>query len=57
MGASPDGITADGQAIIEGKCPSSDKTLKKYVNRDGSVPAKHIAHVQMLMHMSDKKLA
>ncbi len=55
MGASPDGITGDGQAVIEIKCPSSEKSLKRYMNKDGSVPAKHVAQVQMLMHMSGKK--
>ena len=55
MGASPDGITANGHAVVEIKCPASQKSLLRYVNGDGSVPAKHVAQLQMLMHMSEKK--
>lgn len=55
MGASPDGVTAAGQAIIEVKCPLSEKSHERYVKKDGGVPAKHVAQLQMLMHMSEKK--
>lgn len=57
LGASPDGITADGQAIVEIKCPYSEKSMRRYVNKDGSIAAKHVAQVQMLMHMSEIKIA
>lgn len=57
LGASPDGITADGQAVVEIKCPNSEKSMRRYVNKDGSIAAKHAAQVQMLMHMSEKQNA
>lgn len=31
--------------------------MRRYVNKDGSIAAKHVAHVQMHMHMSEKKNA
>ena len=55
MGASPDGVTEDGQSIVEVKCPTTPKNFQKYVKTDGSVAAKHLAQVQMLMHITCKK--
>ena len=56
MGASPDGITEDGECIVEVKCPTTlKKNFRKYIKEDGSVAAKHLAQVQMLMHVTCKK--
>lgn len=57
MGASPDGVTEDGQSIVEVKCPTTPQNFQKYVKTDGSVAAKHLAQVQMLMHITCKKEA
>ncbi|KAK3886035.1 hypothetical protein Pcinc_009811 [Petrolisthes cinctipes] len=57
MGASPDGITEDGQSIVEVKCPTTKKNFRKYVKNDGCVAAKHLAQVQMLMHIANRKQA
>lgn len=57
MGASPDGISEDGQSIVEVKCPTTQKNFRKYVKTDGSVTAKHVAQVQMLMHITCRKKA
>ncbi|KAK3891504.1 hypothetical protein Pcinc_004594 [Petrolisthes cinctipes] len=57
MGASPDGITEDGQSIVEVKCPTTQKNFRKYVKNDGCVAAKHLAQVQMLMHIANRKQA
>lgn len=55
LGASPDGITSDGMAVIEVKCPTSQKSFNRYIKKDGTPAAKHIAQLQMLMHMVRKQ--
>lgn len=57
LGASPDGITADGMAVIEVKCPTSEKSFTRYIKKDGTPAAKHVAQVQMLMHIAKKQKA
>lgn len=57
LGASPDGITKDDQCIVEVKCPTTQKNFCKYLKQDGSLTAKHMAQVQMLMHITCKKEA
>lgn len=57
MGASPDGITDDGQCVVEIKCPASAKSFQTYIKKDGTVSAKHLGQLQMLMHMTGKKQA
>lgn len=57
LGASPDGITSDGMSIVEVKCPTSEKSFRKYIKKDGTPAAKHLAQVQMLMHMAKKNTA
>lgn len=57
LGASPDGLTADGQAVVEVKCPASEKSFSRYIKRDGTVAARHQAQMQMLMHMSGRSSA
>ncbi|KAK3877365.1 hypothetical protein Pcinc_017920 [Petrolisthes cinctipes] len=57
LGASPDGITSDGMAIVEVKCPTSEKSFRRYIKKDGTPAAKQVAQVQMLMHMARKNTA
>lgn len=57
LGASPDGITSDGMAVIEVKCPTNEKSFKRYIKKDGTPAAKHVGQVQMLMHMARKTKA
>lgn len=57
LGASPDGITSDGMAIVEVKCPTNEKTFRRYIRKDGTPASKHLAQVQMLMHMARKNIA
>lgn len=55
FGASPDGLTDD--MVIEVKCPSSNKSMKAYVNTKGEITDKCNAQVQLQMHMSGRKKA
>lgn len=57
LGASPDGITTDGLAIVEVKCPTNEKSFRRYIKRDGTPAAKHLAQLQLLMHMARKNVA
>lgn len=57
LGASPDGLTADGQAVVEVKCPVSEKSFSRYINKNGTVAARYIAQLQMLMYMSGRNSA
>ena len=57
FGASPDGLTADGKAVIEVKCPSDEKALRRYITKSGTMAAKHRGQVQLLMHMTGRRKA
>ena len=57
FGASPDGLTRDGKAVVEVKCPSHAKHLRRYINEDLTMVQKHRAQVQLLMLMSGRDLA
>lgn len=47
VGASPDGVTAN--AVIEIKCPISNKTFKRYVNERNEVPKRYLAQINLQM--------
>lgn len=55
MGASPKGITDDGQYIVEVQYPTTLKIFLKYIKEDGSLAAKHLAQVHMLILITGKK--
>ena len=57
FGASPDGLTSDGRAVVEVKCPSSEKTLRRYIAEEQTMAKKHRAQVQLLMLMTRRDLA
>lgn len=52
MGASPDGLTQD--YVIEIKCPTSEKAMKKYVQGD-KITEKFKAQIQLQMHFTRKQ--
>lgn len=51
FGASPDGLTEE--AVIEIKCPTSDKTMQNYV-KEGVISKKFLGQIQLQMHMFKK---
>ena len=57
FGASPDGLTGDGKAVVEVKCPSHDKRMRQYIREDMTMAPKHRAQVQLLMLMTGRDLA
>lgn len=52
IGASPDGVS--NEAVVEIKCPSSEKTLKRYIKANNKITAKYAAQVQMQMMLFKK---
>ncbi|KAK9736906.1 YqaJ-like viral recombinase domain [Popillia japonica] len=52
LAASPDGVCSD--AVIEIKCPTSEKTKKNYI-KDGQISIKCKAQVQLQMYASGMK--
>ncbi|KAK3883296.1 hypothetical protein Pcinc_012333 [Petrolisthes cinctipes] len=50
LGASPDGITSNGMAIVEVKCPTSEKSFRRYIKKDGTPAAKHVAQRNTRVH-------
>ena len=59
FGASPDEVTASG-SIVGVKCPSSDKTLRRYIDSNYSRKInaqKHVAQVQLLTLKAQCKMA
>lgn len=47
IGASPDGMTED--AVIEVKCPISDKTFERYINKNKEINKKYLAQINLQM--------
>ncbi|KAK5650155.1 hypothetical protein RI129_001184 [Pyrocoelia pectoralis] len=52
LGASPDGITDD--AVIEIKCPMSDKTVSNYIMQNGEIHKKYLAQINLQMHATNR---
>ena len=57
FGASPDGLTSDGKAVVEVKCPTDRKNMKRYMRDDGTMMPKHRGQVQLQMHMTGRRVA
>lgn len=55
MGASPDGECND--FVVEIKCPTSEKALRRYITTTNTITAKFLAQVQLQMHFYNKKSA
>lgn len=47
IGASPDGVTED--AVVEVKCPISEKSFKRYINVKNEIPKKYLAQINLQM--------
>lgn len=53
LGASPDGITGD--AVIEIKCPMSEKTVSNYITLNGEIHKKYLAQINLQMHATNRR--
>lgn len=47
IGASPDGMTDD--AVVEVKCPISNKTFQRYINKNNEISKKYLAQINLQM--------
>lgn len=53
LGASPDGITDD--AVIEIKCPMSEKTVSNDITPNGEIHKRYLAQINLQMHATNRR--